>query len=54
MIEEREFLVKARLIEDIDNAVKFNEEYSLLEIDSDGHGLEEGDIPEFLLEDGDN
>jgi len=38
------------IVEDIDNAVKFNEEHTLLEIDTDGHGLEESDIPEFLLE----
>jgi len=38
------------IVEDINNAIKYFEVYGLLEIDTDGHGLEESDIPEFLLE----
>jgi len=41
---------KEALAEDIFSAVKYNEVGHLLEIDRDGHGLEESDIADFLKE----
>ena len=41
---------KDALIEDMQNIAKYDEYHHAIEIDKDGHGLEESDIPDFLKE----